>query len=77
MLALDVSGSMSYSGCAGTPCLTPCVAAAAMSMVTARTERKHQFVAFSHKIVPLMISSDMTLYEVLELMELVCSVNLY
>ncbi|XP_046843890.1 60 kDa SS-A/Ro ribonucleoprotein-like isoform X2 [Xenia sp. Carnegie-2017] len=71
MLALDVSGSMSYSGCAGTPCLAPCVAAAAMSMVTARTESKHLFVAFSYKIVPLMISSDMTLDEVLELMELI------
>ncbi|XP_046843847.1 60 kDa SS-A/Ro ribonucleoprotein-like isoform X2 [Xenia sp. Carnegie-2017] len=71
MLALDVSGSMSYSGCAGTPCLTPRVAAAAMSMVTARTESKHLFVAFSHEIVPLMISSDMTFNEVLELMELI------
>ncbi|XP_046844080.1 60 kDa SS-A/Ro ribonucleoprotein-like [Xenia sp. Carnegie-2017] len=71
MLALDVSGSMSYSGCAGTPCLTPRVAAAAMSMVTARTESKHQFVAFSHEIVPLMIRSDMSLNEVLELMELI------
>ena len=77
MLALDVSASMSCSGCVGTPCLTPRVAAAAMSMVTARTESKHLFVAFSYKIVPLMISSDMTLNEVLELMELVCSMNLY
>ncbi|XP_046844109.1 uncharacterized protein LOC124438156 isoform X2 [Xenia sp. Carnegie-2017] len=71
MLALDVSASMSYSGFAGTPCLTPCVAAAVMSMVTARTESKHLFVAFSYKIVPLMISSDMTLDEVVELMKLI------
>ncbi|XP_046844082.1 60 kDa SS-A/Ro ribonucleoprotein-like [Xenia sp. Carnegie-2017] len=70
MLALNVGESMSYTGCAGTPCLTPRVAAAAMSMVTARTESKHQFVAFSHKIVPLMISSDLTLNEVLQLMKL-------
>ncbi|XP_046844083.1 60 kDa SS-A/Ro ribonucleoprotein-like [Xenia sp. Carnegie-2017] len=70
MLALDVSPSMSYTGCLGTPCLTPLVAAAAMSMVTARTESEHQFVAFSDKIVPLMISSDMTLDEVIQLMKL-------
>ena len=76
MLALNVGESMSYTGCAGTPSLTPRMAAAAMSMVTARTESKHQFVAFSHKIVPLMISSDMTLNEVLQLMKLVCSMKL-
>jgi 60 kDa SS-A/Ro ribonucleoprotein len=70
-LAIDVSGSMSYIGCAGTPCITPRVASAAMSMVTARTENSHHFVAFSDKIVPLMIDPRMNLDEVLQTMKLV------
>ena len=56
---------MSYVGCAGTPCITPRVAAAAMSLVTARREREHNFVAFSHEIVPLLINQSMTLDDVL------------
>ena len=71
MLALDVSGSMSYVGCDGTPCITPRVASAAMSMVVARTEDEHQFVAFSHTIIPLMVDKSMSLDEVLALMKLV------
>ena len=62
---------MSYVGCAGTPCITPRVASAAMSMVTARTESEHRFVAFSEKIVPMMIDESMSLDEVLALMRLV------
>ena len=71
MLALDVSGSMSYVGCAGTPCITPRVASAAMSMLVAKTEAEHHFVAFSNEIIPLMIDKDMSLDEVLALMKLV------
>lgn len=48
MLALDVSGSMTWSNVAGLP-LTPRVAAAAMAMVTARTEPSHVFATFSTK----------------------------
>ena len=66
---------MSYVGCAGTPCITPRVASAAMSMVTARTESDHHFVAFSHKIVPLIIDQKMTLDEVLQLMEMVICID--
>ncbi len=62
---------MSYVGCAGTPCITPRVASAAMSMVTARTESEHQFVAFSDSIVPMLIDKTMSLDEVLALMKLV------
>ena len=62
---------MSYVGCAGTSCITPRVASAAMAMVTARTESNHNFVAFSDKIVPLMIDKEMNLDEVLAVMKLV------
>jgi hypothetical protein len=40
-------------------------------MVVARTEDEHQFVAFSHTIIPLMIDNSMSLDEVLALMKLV------
>jgi 60 kDa SS-A/Ro ribonucleoprotein len=47
LLALDVSGSMDtgvVAGCAG---ITPRVASAAMSLVTANVESQHAFVAFT------------------------------
>jgi len=47
LLALDVSGSMGAGAVAGVPGLTPRVASAAMSLVTAATERDHAFVAFT------------------------------
>lgn len=47
LLALDVSGSMDGGRIAGTPGLTPRVASAAMALVTAATEKKHQVVAFT------------------------------
>ena len=47
LLALDVSGSMGAGAVAGVPNLTPRVASAAMSLVTAATERDHSFVAFT------------------------------
>lgn len=46
LLALDVSGSMSWYGVAGTS-LTPRVAAAAMALVTAATEPNSEIVAFT------------------------------
>jgi 60 kDa SS-A/Ro ribonucleoprotein len=48
MLALDVSGSMGMSTCAGVPGLTPRVGSAAMALVTAATEKSHIFVAFTN-----------------------------
>ncbi|XP_046844072.1 60 kDa SS-A/Ro ribonucleoprotein-like [Xenia sp. Carnegie-2017] len=65
MLAMDVSGSMQFSGCIGASSIKPHVASAAMAMMTARTEEHHKFVAFSHEIVPMEISSNMNLNEVL------------
>ena len=47
LLALDVSGSMGCGVVAGVPNLTPRVASAAMSLVTAATETDHAFVAFT------------------------------
>jgi 60 kDa SS-A/Ro ribonucleoprotein len=47
LLALDVSGSMTCGEVAGVPGLTPRVASAAMALVTAATEEKHAFVAFT------------------------------
>ncbi|HLL23944.1 MAG TPA: TROVE domain-containing protein, partial [Kofleriaceae bacterium] len=47
LLALDVSGSMASGAVAGVPNLTPRVASAAMSLVTAATEKHHTFVAFT------------------------------
>jgi len=47
VLALDVSGSMDGGVIAGVPGLTPRVAAAAMSLVTAAVEPHHTIVAFA------------------------------
>lgn len=46
VLALDVSGSMEWSTIAGMPGITPRIGAAAMSMVTARSEPNYHIVAF-------------------------------
>ena len=46
MLALDVSGSMGWNYCAGN-LITAREASAAMSMLTARTEANHDFIAFT------------------------------
>jgi len=48
LLALDVSGSMNNGEIAGMPGISPRVGAAAMAMITARTEPNHHIVAFSH-----------------------------
>lgn len=63
LLALDVSGSMSMGQVAGSP-LTPREAAAAMAMVTARTEPQYEVMAFGTKFVPLGISASMRLSDV-------------
>jgi 60 kDa SS-A/Ro ribonucleoprotein len=46
LLALDVSGSMTYGEIAGIPGLTPRDASAAMALVTAATEPRHEIVGF-------------------------------
>lgn len=47
LLALDVSGSMGGGDIAGCRGLTPRVGSAAMALITAATEKQHQFVAFT------------------------------
>lgn len=53
LLAVDVSGSMSCSGVNGCQNITAREAAAAMCMVTMRTEKTHHVVGFSHKLVDI------------------------
>jgi 60 kDa SS-A/Ro ribonucleoprotein len=65
MLALDVSGSMGAGVVAGVPGLTPRLASAAMALVTAAVEPRHEFVAFSHELVPVTISPRQRLDDVI------------
>lgn len=67
LLALDVSGSMSFGDVAGVPGLTPRVGSAAMALITAATESRHTFVAFTagyNNITPLPISPRQRLDDV-------------
>lgn len=66
MLALDVSGSMSGGMIAGVPGLTPREGAAAMALVTARSEPDYSIISFQDKIVPLNISAKMRLDDVVK-----------
>ena len=68
LLAIDVSGSMSWGNCHGTT-ITPRVASAAMAMLTARTEPQYHFVGFSHHLVPLNINSTQRLDTVVRTIE--------
>ncbi len=67
MLALDVSGSMTGGTVAGVPGLTPRDASAAMALVTAKTEPRYSMVSFQDKIVPLNISANMRLDDVIRM----------
>src|SRR6185437_2735542 len=49
LLALDVSGSMGSPCIMGVPGLSPYVASAAMALVTASTEPRHEILAFTEK----------------------------
>src|SRR5262245_63443753 len=56
LLALDVSGSMTWGSVAGVPGLTPRDASAALALVTAATEERYETVGFMHRLRPLAIS---------------------
>ena len=56
LLGVDVSGSMSMGAVAGVAGMTPRVAAAAMTLVTAATEPQHMIMAFQKSFVRLGIS---------------------
>lgn len=64
VLALDVSGSMTMGAVVGVPGLSPRIAAAAMALVTAATERNYTIVAFSQEMVPVAITPRMRLDDV-------------
>jgi len=69
LLALDVSGSMTWGEVAGVPGLSPRVASAAMALVTAHVEPRHAFVGFSHELINLNISSRMRLDTVIDYLD--------
>ncbi len=66
VLALDVSGSMTFGQIAGVPGLTPRIASAAMSLITAATEPAYHMMGFSTQFVPLKISPRQRLDDVLK-----------
>jgi 60 kDa SS-A/Ro ribonucleoprotein len=64
LLAIDVSGSMGWSEISGMTGVTPRIGAAAMAMAALRTEQRSQVMAFSHRLVPVDLSSRMRLDQV-------------
>jgi 60 kDa SS-A/Ro ribonucleoprotein len=65
MIALDVSGSMTWTGINGVQTLTPRVASAAMAMTIARTEPNYVVTAFDSGITPIdFIRKNSSLTEV-------------
>ncbi len=67
LLGLDVSGSMSVP-LAGVAGLSARDGAAAMSLITAATEKEHAFMAFQSQFVPLSISPRQRLDDVVKRM---------
>lgn len=65
VLGLDVSGSMGWSEIAGLPGVTPAVGSAAMAMVTLRNEPQVQTMAFSDQLVPVDLSGQQRLDDVI------------
>ena len=61
MIAIDVSGSMSWVGLLGLKTFTPAVAAAAMAMTLAKTEPNFLITAFSTTIQEVNINPSMRL----------------
>lgn len=57
LLALDVSGSMGSGQITGAPGMTPCAGAAALAMLTARTERNYHIVGFADRVRELGITA--------------------
>lgn len=68
MIALDVSGSMDWASIANSH-ITPRTAAAAMALVTMKTEGSNAFpMAFSHELVPINLSPRQRLDDVVRVM---------
>ncbi len=69
LLALDVSGSMSWSSIAGMPGITPRIGSAAMALVTHAVEPQTHVMAFSHRLIPVSLKARMGLAELLRTIE--------
>lgn len=66
LLGIDVSSSMTIGSIAGMTGISPNCAAAAMAMVTARTEQNYLIRGFCHTLVDLKISPKMDLNQVMK-----------
>lgn len=64
LIGLDVSGSMTWSNLMNVPGLTPRVASSAMAMIFARTQSKCDLMAFTHELVPINITPNDRLQDV-------------
>lgn len=69
LLALDISGSMTWGEVAGVAGLTPRTASAAMALVTAHVEPRHAFVGFSDELINLDINPRMRLDKVIDYLD--------
>lgn len=69
LLAIDVSGSMSWSTIAGMPGITPRIGAGAMALVTASVEPDYEIMAFSHTLVKAPITPRMRLDDALKVLD--------
>jgi len=66
LIGIDVSGSMGWPDLLDVPGLTPCMCAAAMSLVTANTEPNYEIMGFAHTFRSLGIHKGMSLNEALK-----------
>lgn len=60
MLALDISSSMTWGNISGAPNVTPAQGAAAMALVTAKTEKYYEILGFNTRMTDLHISANDT-----------------
>lgn len=67
ILGIDVSGSMGSPDLAGMVGVPPRVGAAVMAMVTARCEPAYHFFGFTQRFLPLPITANMRLEEVVKI----------
>jgi 60 kDa SS-A/Ro ribonucleoprotein len=66
LIGIDISGSMSFESAKMQGCIYPSEAAAAMALITARTEANHYIGGFSTKFIDLGINSKDSLPTVLQ-----------
>ena len=69
LLALDISGSMTWGNIAGVGGITPRMGSAAMALVTANVEQKHIFVGFSQDLISLKVSPRQRLDDVCQYLD--------